>query len=204
MKKLFILFVLFICVGFVKAQKSNSIALNGYAGYVFQESVEFDGFTEYAKEGFQYGIGLEFFFQRDFSLELKYLRQDTRLPLYGPGGEQLNEGSVNYFLLETTSYYGGITPQSKVWPYGGVGLGVGIVDSHDAQSAIKFAWDAKLGVQIKASSNVSFKLQATFQSIVSGMRSELHVSPGGSRLPVPDYDTLFQFGLAGGLCFTFK
>lgn len=151
MKKLFIVFSFFFCAGWIKAQKTNSIAINGYAAYVFQDRIKFDEFIGYAREGFQYGIGLEYFLQSSRSIEFKYLRQDSRFPLYGPQGNQLNEGNdegtISYFLLSGSNYFG--TSQSKAMPYAGFGLGVGIVDSKGGGSSTKFALDSKLGIRIK-------------------------------------------------------
>jgi opacity protein-like surface antigen len=206
MKKLLVGLACLLCIGSMKAQKTNSVALNGYGAYVFQDRLKFDGFTGYAREGFQYGVGLEYFLQTTKSIELKYLRQGSRFPLYGLQGNQLNEGSdegtISYFLLGGTNYFGG-TSQSKVLPYVGIGLGIGIVDPDGGESATKFAWDTKLGIQVKTSSKVSIKLHATLQSITSAIGSDFYTTGGGSIISVPDYATLLQFGLGGGLSFTF-
>src|SRR5688500_17652058 len=103
MKRLFFAFGLVFCTVIVRAQSAKSIAINVYGGYVFQDRVELDAFTSYARDGFQYGAGLEYFVHETKSVELRYLRQGTTFPLYGPGGEQLNkdrdEGSITYILI---------------------------------------------------------------------------------------------------------
>ena len=207
MKNLIIALALCFCAGITKAQTSKSISVNLYGAYIFQDRIEFDGFTGYAREGFQYGAGLEYYVQSMRSIELKYLRHDSRFPLYGGlTGSQLNsgkdKGTVNYILIGGNNYFGG-TSQSKVLPYAGLGVGVGIVDPKDGESAAKFAWDTRLGLQLRTSSKVSFKLQATLQSIISGVGSDFYVTGGGGVIAVPDYATLLQFGLGGALCFTF-
>jgi opacity protein-like surface antigen len=206
MNKLLIVVIFFFCLGLAKAQTARLVSLNLYGAYIFQDRLKFDGFTGYAREGFQYGGGLEYFFQSMRSVEIKYLRQDSRFPLYGPAGAHLNDatdkGTVNYILLGGNNYFG-TSSQSKALPYAGLGLGVGIIDSKDGESATKFAWDTRLGVQLRTSSKVSFKLHATLQSIISGAGSDLYVTGGYGVIAVPDYATLLQFGLGGALCFTF-
>jgi len=197
--------VFFFAIG-LKAQQSNSVSLNLYGGYTFKDKVPYDGFSGYVKEAFQYGAGLEFFLQRTKSLELKYLRMDTDFPLYGPAGALLNpgkeKGSVNYILIGGNNYFG--SSPSKAMPYGGIGLGIGIVDSKEGGSATKFAWDARLGVKINTSSSISFKLQAYIQSIIAAIGSDYYIYPGGGYIAIPDYATLFQFGLGGLVCFNFR
>ncbi|MGZ5189517.1 MAG: outer membrane beta-barrel protein [Flavisolibacter sp.] len=207
MKKLLIVVAFLFSVGYVTAQKSP-VQLNLYGHYVFQDRIEFDGFYGYAKEGFQYGAGLEYLLENYASIELKYLRQNTNFPVYTPNGNtHLNSGkdagSINYILLGGTGYMPG-TSASKVLPYAGIGLGVGILDGKESgKSATKFAWDAKLGIQIKTAGKISLKLQTTLQSIMSTFGSDFYVSSVGTVIAVPDYATLLQFGLGGGIVFRF-
>ena len=204
MKRLLFLVTFLLSVQLLTAQKSPS-KLNVYGSYVFQDRIEFDGFTGYVNEGFQYGGGLEYFVQPTTSLELRYLRQNTDFPLYTPNGSKLNEGktrgSVNYVLLSGNGYMG--TSSSKVVPFAGLGLGVGILDVKEGRNATKFAWDARLGIHVKTSGKISLKLQSSLQSIISTFGSEFYLSSAGTIIAVPDYASLLQFGLGGALCFSF-
>ncbi len=205
MKHYIMLFAFFCLSVGAKAQQQGAVALNLYGGYTFQDRVNFSGAYGLVKDGFQYGGGLEYYLHSSKSLELKYLRMDTYLPLYGAGGIQLNKGadkgSVNYILIGGNNYFG--SSQSKAMPYGGADLGVGIVSLKDGGSATKFGWDAKLGVKINTSSAVSIKLQAYIQSIISGVSTGFYYYPGGAVVAA-DYASIFQFGLGGALCFNFK
>jgi opacity protein-like surface antigen len=208
MKKALIVVTFLLAVELVTAQSSSShIALNVYGSYVFKDRVEFDRYTGYVSEGLQYGAGLEYFVDKTASVELKYLRHDGNFPLYGPTGEQQNkgkdDGSVNYVLLEGTGYYNTHTG-SNVIPFGGFGLGVGILDGKSSgNSTTKFAWDARLGLKFKTGSRFSINVQTSLQSIVAAIGSDFYYAAGGGVITFPDYATLLQFGLGGGISLHF-
>jgi len=207
MKHFLIAFTVFFFSISLKAQEPKSVSLNLYGGYALKDKVNFDGFYGYVNDAFEYGAGLEYFAQRTKSFELRYLRMSTDFPLYGVAGVQLNKGkekgSANYILIGGNNYFGG-NSKSKAMPYLGAGIGLGIVDSKNGGSATKFAWDTKLGVKIKTSSAVSINLHAYVQSIISAVGTDYYVTGGGLLIAVPDYTSIFQFGVGGALCFNFK
>jgi hypothetical protein len=186
------------------AQKSK-FSLNAPLGYTFNDRVKFDAAYTDVAAGFQYGGSLEFFSSSKKSIELSYQRMDTEMPLYGSTGQQLNKGmekaAVSYILIGGNSYFPK-TFDAKTAPFIGAGLGVGIIEYGDEAPA-KFAWNIKGGVKIKTSSVVSFKLQAYLQSIISTFGSDYWATGGGTVVAVPDYATLFQFGLGGAICIDF-
>jgi hypothetical protein len=204
MKKTLLITSIVLCTVAMRAQP-GTISLNLDAGYTFGSTVNFDAAHAHVDAAFQYGGGLEYFTDFNKSVEVKYDRMDTYMPLYRANGEQYNKGSdkgsVNYILLGGNNYFG--DPDAKARPYGGLGLGVGVIGV-DGNTATKFAWDAKLGVKIQASPVISLKLQAYMQSIVSTFGSDVWIAPGGVAYAVPDYATLWQFGLGGVICFDFK
>ena len=114
-------------------------------------------------------------------MELKYRRMDTYMPLYGPLDAKLNEGadkgSVSYILFGGNSYFGD-NSKSKAMSYAGAALGIGIVDMKDGGSATKFACDAKLGVQLKTASSVSFKFHAYIQNVIAAIGSDFYYTAG--------------------------
>ena len=207
MKKTVTTFLLCFAVVSVIGQEMNSIALNLYGGYAFKDKLKFDNFYGYVNDAFEYGAGLEYFMDRTKSIELRYLRMDTDLPLYGPAGTKLNEGkesgAVNYILIGANSYFGS-DPHAKTVPYAGLGVGVGIVSIKDANSSTKFAWDMRLGVRIKTSSTMSFKLHGYMQSVIAAMGDDFYLTGAGAPIAVPEFASIFQFGLGGALCFNFK
>ena len=76
--KLFLLFLLF---SGVQNSFAQNIRVNSYAGYVFNESFDLSDFSGYysgtIKGGLQWGAGLEYMANKNFGIELSYLRQDT-------------------------------------------------------------------------------------------------------------------------------
>lgn len=205
MKKILLLGVIILCAINIHAQP-GTISLNLDAGYTFQSKVNFDAAYTEVQAAFRYGGGIEYFPGFNKSITLKYHRMDTRFPLYWQNGEPINsdkdnKGSVNYILLGGNTYFGDM--DAKARPYGGLGLGVGILGVND-NTATKFAWDARLGVKIKTASVVSLKVEAYMQSIISTFGSDVWVGYNGVAYAVPDYATLWQFGFTGILCFDFK
>jgi opacity protein-like surface antigen len=203
MKKILLITTVVFCSVALFAQR-GTISLNLDAGYTFHDEVNFDiGYVDF-QAGFQYGGGLEFFASDNKSFEIKYLRMDTHIPAY-LGSVQVNEGndkgSVNYVLAGGNTYFGQ-DPYAKAVPYGGLGLGLGIIGV-DGGTTTKFAWDAKLGVKIQTASVVSVKLQAYMQSMIGTVGSDVYYSWYGP-VAVPDYIALWQFGFSGILCFDFK
>ena len=206
MKKILWITSIVLCSVALRAQP-GTISLNLDAGYTFHDEVHFDAAYTDVQGAFRYGGGLEYFADFNKSIVLKYHRMDTYFPLYMQNGTRINpdneyKGSVNYILLGGNTYFGdGL--DAKMSPYGGLGLGVGIL-STNSNNATKFAWDARLGVKIKTSSVVSLKLEAYMQSIISTFGSDVCIGYGGYAYAVPDYATLWQFGFSGIVCFDFK
>ena len=205
MKKTLLIASIILCTVALRAQQ-GTISLNLDAGYTFHDEVQLDAAYLDVEAAFTYGGGIEYFTGYSNSIEAKYIRMDTHIPLYKPTGEVWNEGhtkgAVNYILVGGNNYFGS-DPDDKIRPYGGLGLGMGII-SIDGNNATKFAWDAKLGIKIQTSSAVSVKLQTYMNSIISTFGSDIWYDPWGYPIAVPDYATLWQFGFSGILCFDFQ
>ena len=82
MKQYGFLLVLFLLVMGANAQDARSFSLNLYGGYNFSDEIDYDGFSATIDDGFQYGAGFEYFFSTNNSVELKYSRQDLKIPFY--------------------------------------------------------------------------------------------------------------------------
>jgi opacity protein-like surface antigen len=203
MKKYHFLLSLFLFSLVVQAQNSNSFLLNLYGGYTFSDKVEYKNSYGYVEDGFEYGIGLEYFFIPNSSVELKYNRLDTKLPLYGPLGAQLNagddKGAVNYILLDYTRYF---DVGSQVLPYFGAGAGIAILETPQSGNETYFAWEAKLGVKIKTASPLSINLNAYLQSMAAALGSSYYWTYYGP-VGVTDYVATYQFGLGATLSYDF-
>lgn len=196
MKKIALIFFLLISTVALKAQEEGSFLLNTYTSYSFADKVHFDNAYTKVKEGFQWGVGFEFFPMPNKSFELKYLRMATQFPLYTEGDVSIpykdDSGSLNYILFGVTNYFGK-NPEAKVTPYAGLEAGLNLINRDYTQW--KFAWGGKLGVKIKASPVFSVNINSYFQSAIGCFGSDSWQDVGGITIVVPDYAAIFQFGL---------
>jgi opacity protein-like surface antigen len=195
-------FVLLFSIG-ATAQDAGTISLNLYGGYTFSDKVEYKLAYGEVGEGFQYGAGFEYHIDEENSVELKYLRLDTNMPLYF-NGEYLNEGddkgAFNYILVEGTHYFD-VSPKAK--PYLGGGLGLAIVETPQSGNETEFAWDIKAGVKIKTASSVSINLYGYLESVSAAAGNSYYYTYYGV-VGVTDYVAVFQFGLGVALSYNFK
>lgn len=212
MKKIILLSTLIVSALTTSAQLYG-VRLNGYSAYVFDNSFDtyYSG-NEYLegkiKGGFQWGAGLEFLLNENYGVELVYYRQDTKAPIrynygFGVNDREVDLG-INYIMAGGVRYMN--TSSGKFQPYGGLLLGAAIFSNKDPQGDeedgyTKFAWGARLGVNIWASEKVALKLQAQILSAVQGFGGGLYLGTGGAGAGVSSYSTLLQFGLGGGLSF---
>jgi opacity protein-like surface antigen len=204
MKNLSFIVIVFLFSAGIMAQDRGSIVLDVYGSYIFSDRVNFDYGHANVDDGFEYGIGLEFFPQKSSSVELKYLRIDTGMPFYGPAGAQLNagddKGAINYILIGGNHYFDN---GNNAVPFVGGGIGMGIVNTPQSGSDTNFAWEIKGGVKIKTPSIVSVTLQATLQSMIAPAGTDTYWGYWGP-VAVQDYAYLYQFGLGAVIGFNFK
>ncbi|MEN2402786.1 outer membrane beta-barrel protein [Flavobacterium sp. MC2016-06] len=204
MKQYGLLLVVFLSAIGMNAQEGRSFSLNLYGGYNFSDSVDYNGYSGKIEDAFQYGAGFEYFFSNNNSVELKYLRADTKMPFYGPAGAQLNaghdKGALNYILADYTHYF---EVGSNVLPFLGAGAGVGIIETPQSGSGTYFAWDIKAGVKIKTASKVSINLHAYLESMSAAVGNSYYWTYYGP-VGVEDYVSTYQFGLGAAFSFNFK
>ena len=215
MKKYHLLFVVFFFSLAMSAQSSGAFLLNLYGGYTFKDKVEFDNSYAYVEDGFEYGAGLEYFIMDNASVELKYNRLDTKMPLYTkaltpnnsvPAGTQLNagddKGAINYILADYTYYFG--ANSQKALPFLGAGAGVAILESPQSGNGTYFAWEIKAGVKVKTNSPLSINLHAYLQSMSAAVGYDYYWSYYWGPVAVDDYASTFQFGLGASLSYDFS
>ncbi|MBC7846111.1 MAG: hypothetical protein H7Y10_06440 [Flavobacterium sp.] len=211
MKKLLLITGFFFSALGANAQNQGDIGLDFYGGYTFGDKIYNNSSYVEIQDAFQYGAGLEFYVRNTKSIELKYLRMDTKTPIYAPTVAnplqitQANVGNdssaINYILIAGNNYFQ--TSNPSLVPFAGLGIGVGWA-SGDQSTSARFAWDVKAGVKIKASDVVSVKLQAYFQTIWGSYGSETYYYPGWGTVTYPNNSSLYQFGLGAALAFDFK
>ena len=184
------------------AQDKGSIVLDVYGNYTFSDRVEFGYGHATVNDGFEYGVGLEFFLQKSSSVEIKYLRIDPTMKVDVPGtaDDREGNGAINYILLGGNHYFNN---GGNAIPYLGGGLGMGIVEGPYGGSDTNFAWEIKGGVKIKTASIVSVSLQASLQSMIAPAGTDTYWGYWGP-IAVQDYAYSYQFGLGAIIGFNFK
>ncbi|MEL1254516.1 outer membrane beta-barrel protein [Flavobacterium sp. DGU38] len=215
MKKYLLLFAVFFFSMAMSAQSARSFLLNVYGGYTFSDEVDFESSYARVEDGFEYGVGLEYFFIENQSIELKYNRLDTHMPLYTntltpidgvPPGTQLNagddKGAINYILVDYTYYFG--SSSSKALPFLGAGAGISILETPRSGNGTYFAWEIKAGVKVKTSSPLSINLHAYLQSMSAAVGYDYYWDYYWGPVAVTDYASTFQFGLGASLSYDFS
>ncbi len=184
---------------------AQSIKLNGFAGYTFQDKFQLEGtyygysyYEAVIEEGAHYGGSFEFEIRRNKSIELLYQNMPTQGYFRGSSAleDEKYDVSLNYIMLGGMNYM----PFSQtVKGYGGLNLGVAFATG-DAE-ATKFAWGGKLGLSFDLSPTVSLKMGAQLLSAVQGAGGGFYFGTGGASAGVSTYSSIYQFGFTGGLCF---
>jgi len=190
------------------------LRLNVYTLYAFDDNVDsYYSSTDYyngtIEGGFQWGGGLEYMMVPQQGVELSYLRLDSNAPMeyYDFSSNRVRNTdfdiATNYILLGSNRYFG---TNPKVEPYGGLQAGMAIFnvnnpDNGNSQNSTKFAWGAKLGVNIWASEKVGIKMQTGLVSAVQSAGGGLYFGTGGAGAGVSTYSTFYQFYIGGGLTF---
>lgn len=189
---------------------AQTVRLNLFSGYTFQDkfplggTYNYGGFTYAYSEGViadgaHFGGSIEFEVRRNKSIELLYQNQPTEGYVRGNFTE-LGPYNVtaNYVMLGGLNY---VPFSDMVKGYGGLNLGCAFMTG-DAE-ATKFAWGGKLGLLIEASPTVGLKLGAQLLSPVQGFGGGFYFGTGGASAGVSTYSSVYQFAFTGGLTFTF-
>ena len=206
MKKLILLFLIAIVTFGTAQQAEAQVKLNVFGGYTFQDQFNINGYYNgYSYQqgqidaGAHFGAALEFFMEKNSSVELLWQHQSTvgrfhtSALEYGPF-----DVNVDYIMIGGVRY----APFSPVVSgYGGINLGMGLLGGEVTDT--KFAFGGKLGLLINASKSVGIKLGAQVLSPVQGAGGGFYLGTGGAGAGVSTYSSIYQFGFTGGLCFTF-
>jgi hypothetical protein len=211
MKKIFLSFLL---IPLAMAVSAQGFRLNAYSSYVFDDGFDFyNSATDYyngkLQGGVQWGAGLEYQVHPMGGVELQYFYKNSDLPSkfrFGALTDEKSETfdvSQHYILLGFNSHK--MTASQKVEGYAGLLLGMVITDvnaptSGRSESNSNFAWGGKVGTDIWVSPKVGIKLQAQILSATRSYGGDIYYGYWGP-VAVPEYSTLWQFGLGGGLTF---
>lgn len=212
MKKIVFFLVLLIATHFASGQR---VRLNGYAAYVFDDGFDsyYDSYNYYDGKisgGFQWGVGVEYMIQPEYCIELMYINQSTTAPTRYQGGigsaikNETFDLGLNYILIGGEGHKASRT--GKVEGYAGMFLGMCIINldnpsNGNSASDTKFAWGARMGVNIWTQGKIGIKLQAQLLSISQGAGGGFYFGTGGAGVGLSSYSSIYQFGLGGGLTF---
>jgi hypothetical protein len=212
-------FTLFAVLAFVISAGSADAQwrLNLYGGYGFEDNIE--AVTDNARyfnvdingTAF-YGGGIEYVLQRNYGIELLYMREDSDVDVnYTSGYNNSDTGytpgvGINFIYLSGNGY----TPVSKaVELFGSVMIGMVISENKDPlpsateTSSTVFGYGFRAGANIWASNTVGIKLMGQLVSGAQSFGSGFYVGTGGVSAGVNPESSMLQFGLGGGLTFKF-
>jgi hypothetical protein len=216
MRKL--LTIIFILAGsYSMAQKDSSspgltFRLNAYTTYAFDDNYvsSYYSTTSYFEGkvigGFQYGGGLEIIPFSKEGFEVSYLRLDSKAPMeyYNAGIQFTNfDLNQNWLMIGSNRYF---KINSIMEPYAGLQLGMEIIgvtnpDNLIKNTATKFAWGIKAGVNVWATDKLAIKFQTSLLSAVQAIGGGFYFGTGGSGASATGYSTYYQFNLGGGIVF---
>jgi hypothetical protein len=184
---------------------AQNVRMNFFSGYTYQDkfpiSGTYNGFS-YSEgriaDGQHYGGSLEFDIRPNKAVELLYQQQDKEGYLRGGLGELgPYDVTMHYIML---GGLGRLPFNDAVSGYGGMSVGCGWMTGEN--SATKFAFGGKLGLQFNISDVVGIKAGAQILSPVQGFGGGFYFGTGGAGAGVSTYSSVYQFAWTGGLCFT--
>jgi opacity protein-like surface antigen len=205
MRKLFLMAIFTILAGGAMAQQ-GSVTLLTFAGYTFDDKLDFArGYGKIAGD-FQWGAGLEFGLGPDNAVELIYQLHSTQgeLVSFFNGLEERGDLDIHYVLVGGTRYF---PINETISGFGSFDAGLGILapgDDADVSNSTKFAWGLRAGLRIAPANAVSFRLHAQLLSPVQGAGGGFYFGTGGSGVGVSTYSTIYQFNLGGSLNFRLR
>ena len=212
MKKVLLL-VLLVNAG-LAAFSQKDFRINLYSAYVFDDSYDeaVDANAYYSgkiKGGYQWGGGIQFLPHPEYGVELLYIHRNSEAPTnFKTGAAQPVQNEtfdigLSYIMLAADGHKK--VASGKVEGYGGLLLGMVIANAESPStggdaSNTNFAWGARLGANIWASSKVGIKIQALLLSSARAAGGDLYFGYWGPVV-LADYAVTYQFSLGGGLTF---
>lgn len=213
-----ILLILFIALSLIVSENAYSQwRFNAYGGYGFDDNIDAvtnsnNYFNGTIKGTAFYGAGIEYVLQRNYGIELLYMREDSEVPINYTTALTLRDTNItpglgmNFILLAGNGY----TPlqNSPVELFGSVMLGMAIFENKDPlpnaeSSSTVFGYGFRAGMNIWASPTVGFKLMGQLLSAAQAFGGGFYVGTGGVSAGVNPESSMLQFGVGGGLTFKF-
>lgn len=204
--KVYILVVTLLAFATTDTLLAQQLHINAFGGHTFRERVNIAGTynglrynSVVMEQGEHFGASLEYEFRPDVAVDVRYqLQSTTGFADHGISrtGFDLD---VHFITLGILRYR---TFSEKASGFGGLMVGAGIFDS-DKFYTSNFSIGGQLGILLKFSEVIGLKLGAQVLSPVQGAGGGLFLGTGGVNVGVSTFSTVFQFGLTGGLRFSF-
>jgi hypothetical protein len=211
---LFVIVVLALSVGESNAQWRANL----YGGYGFDDNIEVrtdNGayFSGDIKGTAFWGGGIEYVLQRNYGIELLYMREDADVDIKYTYNANLSDTVINpglgsNFIMLAGNGYTQI-PKSPLELFGTIMLGMAIFENKDPlpsateTSTTKFAYGFRAGTNIWFSNSVGIKIMGQLLSAAQAFGSGFYVGTGGVSAGVNPESSMLQFGVGGGLTFKF-
>jgi hypothetical protein len=190
---------------------------NLYGGYGFDDKIEVTTengafFQGDIKGAPFWGGGIEYMLNKNYGIELLYMREDNDVNIEYTYNVNLNDTGyspglgMNFIMLAGNGY-----TQPKNSPmefFGSVMLGMAIFENKDPlegaeESSTVFAYGFRAGSNIWLSKSVGIKIMGQLASGVQAFGSGFYVGTGGVSAGINPESSMLQFGLGGGLTFRF-
>jgi len=179
--------------------QGQTIELNPYAGYTFQETFPISGGDVRFKAAGTYGIMSSVTFQEVLNLNLSYQWQPTKMDIVAVNAEDRDVSvTVSYLQL---GFNRNFLVSEKFVPYAGIRLGVGFLIDHSDryENATKFGIGLNAGAKYYFSERIGVQVYGLLESPIQGAGIFLGIGTGGVNTGVSTYTYILQFSLGGGL-----
>ena len=215
MSKKLVIAVLIVAFGATAAWAQGRFEITPYVGYRTSGSLGGgqNGYTDFhIEDGLAYGVGIGYLINPMLTMEVRWARSDSSVTSHGLtfAKTKVAEVSTDYFHANFIFYF---RPEGfSLRPYLVTGLGAVVVNPKNVtigetpvnpSTESRFSWNLGLGLQARAGSRVSFRLQALWLPVYINSTMGWWFDWWGYPWAVPISNYMHQFEFMGGLTFRF-
>ncbi len=186
------------------------IEINPYGGYFFKASIKQEDSKAKINEALFFGLNISYPLKySDVQLDLTFERQGTKIyvdAINDSGKSYLDTLSVSFNYILVGGVYELYNEKSKFIPYGGVNVGLCIVNDADSKDKMyPFSFGLKGGVKYFPFKRFGFKIQSQLNLMVltesSNFGCAVTTSGSACGLSISSIASVGQFGFSGGVIF---
>lgn len=191
--------LLFIFCFTITSVYSQELRINSYGSYMLNDKMSIDDTKGTLYGSFFYGGGLEYVLGSTLGAEFSYQRIASDFQLKYQIDNYKYPYTLNYFMLGLNHYL----PVGSIEPYYGVEFGLASLNikKNDMDPYLKFAWGAKLGLNLSLTPTTSIRFQAGLKSMIESFSADLYFDSHGIHPSVNTNSHIYQFSFGGGLIF---